>query len=272
LETPALKEDGMSNDQADRLLGALFQRMAGSWSLGTYEDIGAATGAADIDHFSIRTLAYPGFGLQVYEGFLLSMGYQQTGEYHLTQSCALAKSFSHEKFPRILVSELRLFEIKDANPEFQTYIKYLPTVVPGWVGNSTYLFTGGRPWDVRGHIYEILKRESEHAAWFYTNGFVPSRVGFSCVSAAKKQKELEGPNSTVEMAGHRQDRLKKIQGSKKTGIEQIVLKRPLIWLEDSRNRIVDVPGSTASFVKRHNEFEAFTLETVDVDTPSFADD
>src|SRR5690606_13609370 len=70
---------------------------------------------------------------------------------------------------KVFISELISSEFSDS---LQSTLNAVLEQVPAkWQGNPDIIFEG-RLWDLPAYrIYEILRKESEYAAWFYIFGF-----------------------------------------------------------------------------------------------------
>lgn len=144
-------------------------------------EIGMISGQDDIenDHVAFRTMGVPNLGIQSFEKIFLHYGYQKMEYFHFEGKKLNAYWYSppSPKYPRIFISELRVWDLSE---EVQQIIKSYTNEVTSDPVDSLNLDNGAevdeylhRPlwrtpsWD----DYQTLQNESEYAAWVIYNRY-----------------------------------------------------------------------------------------------------
>lgn len=123
------------------------------------------------DHIALRTFGRDGLRIEDLAKFFLDQGYSYGGDYDFTAKKLKAKHLNapDPSLPKVFISELileqcseRLVDVVDA---------VLSQVNPDLFKKPEFLW-GGRPWNpISFQVYDILRQESEYAAWMYVFGF-----------------------------------------------------------------------------------------------------
>ncbi len=153
------------------------------------------------DHIAIRTYNDARVNISVLEKIFLNAGYEPCGEYEFESKKLIAKHYQHtlnKKAPKIFISEL---ELEKCSTQLQTIIKNtLDECNPSLFLNPE-LVLSGTIWGTPSYsIYEILREESEYAAWMYVFGFRANHFTIN-VNDLSDFKSLESLNSFLENNG-----------------------------------------------------------------------
>jgi hypothetical protein len=124
------------------------------------------------DHIAFRTFDLPGINIDSLSKNFIEIGYTEKGQYNFVEKKLNARHFEHseDKFaPKVFISELR-------TNEFSLIVKE----VASWIADEIKrlrldglsLLRSKRKWSpIKYATYELLRKESEYAAWLYVHGF-----------------------------------------------------------------------------------------------------
>ncbi|RCS53958.1 DUF1338 domain-containing protein [Bremerella cremea] len=122
------------------------------------------------DHIAFRTFQDPRIGIDRLAKPFLEAGYEVGGEYHFEEKKLYAKHFQHQDptLPKIFISELLLDKL---SAPIRAAIDRLLDQLPQDGEFHGPLCSEGRVWQTSFADYELLKKESEYAAWMAAHGF-----------------------------------------------------------------------------------------------------
>jgi len=153
------------------------------------------------DHIALRTFNDSRVNIDVLSKVFLNIGYKECGTYKFEEKQLFAKHFEHETIknaPRVFISELIL---ENFSPDLQDFCKKIIDNIPSNILDSDELLFSGCVWgEPSFKIYEILRTESEYAAWLYVNGFRANHFTVS-VNSLKKYDTIEKVNQFLKENG-----------------------------------------------------------------------
>lgn len=124
------------------------------------------------DHVAFRTFNDPRTGIDILSRPFIDAGYESMGEYRFDAKKLRAKHFElpgDPEAPRVFISELLLEEFSD---QLRDIVGQMLDEVPEAVFRSPRLiFHGSLLQPPKYSIYNLLREESEYAAWLYVFGF-----------------------------------------------------------------------------------------------------
>lgn len=153
------------------------------------------------DHIAFRTFNHPDISIDVLAKVFTDRGYKPAGEYHFTEKKLYARHYElpgDPLAPRIFISELLL---ENFSEYLQSLVNNAVKSIPKDLLNPEELIFAG---DAFGKIswedYEILRSESEYAAWLYAFGFRANHFTVS-INHLKTLKGIEEVNSLLKKEG-----------------------------------------------------------------------
>ncbi len=180
------------------------------------------------DHIAFRTFFDTRINVDVLARPFLEAGYEQKGYYIFEDKHLTAKHYEHKTLinaPRVFISQLMT---EHFSPELQAVVKQCAAKVPDELVFGNNLIYAGNIWGPPSYeTYEILRKESEYAAWLYVYGFVTNHFTVSINSLQKldtiqtvnhflKDKGFLLNNSGGEIKGTPEELLE--QSSTKAGV------------------------------------------------------
>ncbi|MBK7211993.1 MAG: DUF1338 domain-containing protein [Bacteroidales bacterium] len=124
------------------------------------------------DHIAFRTFYHPHINIDVLARPFLLAGFVQKGYYIFEDKHLTAKHFEHPTWPnapRVFISQLMT---EFFSPELQSVVKRCVEQIPESQLFENELVFAGNVWEKPSYsIYEMLRKESEYAAWLYVYGF-----------------------------------------------------------------------------------------------------
>jgi hypothetical protein len=150
------------------------------------------------DHIAFRTIDYPEMNIDVLATPFLNKGYVPKGEYVFEEKHLFARHYelpSVEESPRIFISQLVL---DDCSPFIREVFRDAFTRVnKDRLDPERLIFAGQIFNPVSYRIYNMLREESEYAAWFYVFGFRANHFTVS-VNALKKHDNIYKVNELLK--------------------------------------------------------------------------
>jgi hypothetical protein len=172
------------------------------------------------DHVAFRTLALDPIGLDKLEPHVLELGYQQLEPYEFPAKKLRAYGYLPPVAdqPRIFLSELLVDQLTE--PAQQILRRCAAQIPPERVESPDILWAG-RLWDpISWEEYELLRAESEYAAWMGTIGIRPNHFTIS-VTNFQKYTSIEQVLQVVEELGYAvNDSGGRVKGSPEVLLEQ----------------------------------------------------
>jgi hypothetical protein len=171
------------------------------------------------DHIALRTYNDPRIGLEALSAPFVKLGYAPMGDYSFPEKKLDARHFEHPSraFPRVFISELKLASFSAG---LQAIVKRLIDAMPADLPTRWDFPVAGRPWNVSWADYELLRKESEYAAWLAAFGFRANHFTI-LVNELKTFKSLAELNSFLKENGFKLNAAGgEIKGSPQVYLEQ----------------------------------------------------
>lgn len=217
------------------------------------------------DHIAIRTFNHPRVNREVLAQSFLNSGYKPVEDLKFEKKKLDATYYVHddEDLTRVFISELRLEEFSN---DLQEVVNDLVDQIPNKAIEQFDFCNSGTPWSmITKDTYDILKQESEYAAWVATFGFIVNHFTIS-VTDCKSFDNLEQVNALLKENGYRiNDSGGEIKGSVEQGLEQssILAEDIDVEFDSMTNEMHDIPGCYYEFALRHNGFDGFIAGSAD---------
>lgn len=155
------------------------------------------------DHIAFRTLDMPGIGIDDVATPFVKNGYVPKGEYDFEEKHLFARHYEipgDKSSPRIFISQLIL---NDVSPFIREVFREAFLTVNSEDIEPYSLIFAGRIFDPFSYrTYQMLREESEYAAWFYVFGFRANHFTVS-VNALKKYNSIYLVNDLLKKYGFR---------------------------------------------------------------------
>ncbi len=144
------------------------------------------------DHIALRTFRHPRIGLAVLAKDFLQLGFEAKGEFHIPAKKVYARYYKHPSgnWPRVFISELCIEELSQA---VQLKIHELISQISEGQFQTPQLSCAGKLWESSFDDFEMLRQESEYAAWMAAHGFQMNHATVS-VNALKSFSSIEELN------------------------------------------------------------------------------
>lgn len=153
------------------------------------------------DHIAFRTLDVPEIDINVVATPFVNNGYVPSGEYIFEEKHLFARHFEipgDKAAPRIFISQLIL---NDCSPFIrEVFREAFLNVDKRKLEPDNLIFAGRIFHPVSFRIYQMLREESEYAAWFYAFGFRANHFTVS-VNALKKHNSIYKVNDLLKRNG-----------------------------------------------------------------------
>jgi hypothetical protein len=202
------------------------------------------------DHIAFRTFNDPRIGVDRFAKVFLDNGYEFKGDYRFESKKLYAKHFEHPEdgMPRIFISELIL---EQCSSELQEVIRPLIDQIPHEWLESSELGFAGRLWEMPGYpVYEMLRNESEYAAWVYVNGFAVNHFTVN-VNRLKSFPEVKDVNNFLRSKGFLINEAGgEVKGTPAELLEQSSTMAGLVTFT-FREGLFEIPGCYYEFAKRY---------------------
>jgi hypothetical protein len=153
------------------------------------------------DHIAFRTFSDPRICTDVLARPFVEAGYRQKGYYIFEDKHLTAKHFENDNVPnapRVFISQLMTH---DFSPALQKIASDCASRVPESLtfGNDL-IFAGNVSGTPSYETYEMLRRESEYAAWLYVYGFETNHFTIS-INSLKKYNTILKVNQFLKDKG-----------------------------------------------------------------------
>jgi hypothetical protein len=200
------------------------------------------------DHIAFRTYDDPRIGIDVLAKPFIDAGYVFSGDYHFEEKHLYAKHFECDGAPRVFISELKT---KDFSPFLQQKVTEIIDRIPKEMLISDGLIYSGSIWGTVSYDdYELLRQESEYAAWLLVNGFRANHFTVS-VNSLKKFNTIEKVNQFIQDNGFRiNDSGGAIKGTPSELLEQSSTRSEMIQMHFIEG-IKEIPGCYYEFARRY---------------------
>jgi len=153
------------------------------------------------DHVAFRTFNDPRVGVDVIARPFLEAGYVQKGAYNFEVKKLRARHYelpNQSESPRVFISELLLEEFSE---ELQNAIRdHLDSVPEELLGSPDLIFRGTIFDPISYEVYNLLRNESEYAAWLYVYGYRANHFTVS-INYLKNFEGIASVNSFLKEQG-----------------------------------------------------------------------
>jgi len=153
------------------------------------------------DHIAFRTFFDTRINVDVLARPFLEAGYIQKGYYIFEDKHLTAKHYEHpglSSAPRVFISQLMT---EHFSPELQSVVKQCAAKVSDELVFGNDLVFAGNVWGPPSYkTYELLRGESEYAAWLYVYGFVTNHFTVS-INSLKKLNTIQKVNTFLKNKG-----------------------------------------------------------------------
>jgi len=153
------------------------------------------------DHIAFRTFFDTRINVDVIARPFLDAGYVQKGYYIFEDKHLTAKHYEHNTLvnaPRVFISQLMTDHF---SPALQAVVKQCAARVPDELVFGNELVFAGNVWGPPSYeTYEMLRKESEYAAWLYVYGFVTNHFTLS-INSLKKFNTIQKVNQFLKDKG-----------------------------------------------------------------------
>ncbi len=153
------------------------------------------------DHIAFRTFFDTRINVDVLARPFLDAGYVQKGYYIFEDKHLTAKHFEHKTLknaPRVFISQLMTDQFSRG---LQSVVKQCAARVSDELVFGNELVFAGNVWGPPSYeTYEMLRKESEYAAWLYVYGFVTNHFTVS-INSLRKFNTIQKVNQFVKEKG-----------------------------------------------------------------------
>ncbi|MEQ6122318.1 DUF1338 domain-containing protein [Reichenbachiella sp. MALMAid0571] len=217
------------------------------------------------DHIAFRTFNDPRVNIEKLALPFIRLGYEPKQDYYFEEKKLNARHYEHpdEGLPKIFISELIL---EKCTPTLQaTVLHLLNSLSPRHLSED--LIFSGRLWDKPFvDTYELLRKESEYAAWLYLYGFVVNHFTID-VNALNGFASIEQVNDFLKDNGYKLN----ASGGEVKGKPSDLLQQSSILADrieyDFQEGMHEVPGCYYEFAMRYEKngklFNGFITNSAD---------
>lgn len=150
------------------------------------------------DHVAFRTFNDPRVDINVLSKPFTGKGYKEAGSYHFPEKKLFARHYEKDGYPRVFISQLLLEEFSG---KLQAQITNLIDSCSTESLDPNRLILAGNVFDELSHnIYEMLREESEYAAWVYAYGYRANHFTVS-INHLEKYDTIEKVNQFLKENG-----------------------------------------------------------------------
>jgi hypothetical protein len=170
-------------------------------ALRVFESFIAEGEMVENDHIAFRTFNHPKINVDVVARPFLAAGYVQKGYYVFEDKHLTAKHFEipdNPVAPKVFISQLMPEYFSQA---LQDVVKQCVEAIPEKLTFGSELIFAGNVWGKPSYkTYELLRAESEYAAWLYVYGFVTNHFTVS-INSLKKYTNILKVNQFLKDNG-----------------------------------------------------------------------
>lgn len=202
------------------------------------------------DHIAIRTFNDPRVNIDILSVPFVELGYEEKGSYEFKEKKLFAHHYEHPNnpdAPKIFISEL---QVEKCSENIRTVVSNLLQQADPELLGSSRLLLQGRLWKISFEEYEILRKESEYAAWMYVFGFCANHFTVF-VNKLQTLGSLQDVNSLLKDNRFKlNDAGGEIKGSPAQLLEQssTIADQIPVEFEDG---VKNVPGCYYEFARRY---------------------
>jgi len=203
------------------------------------------------DHIAFRTLDLEDIDINALVTPFIKNGYVTRGEYHFEEKHLYAKHFEipgDKNAPRIFISQLILDDVSPFIRE--VFREAFLTVDRKKLDSSNLIFAGQIFNPISYRMYQMLREESEYAAWFYVFGFRANHFTVS-VNALKKYNSIYKVNDLLKKYGFRLNTSGgEVKGTREELLQQSSTMADLVRV-DFEDGTYEIPSCYYEFAQRY---------------------
>lgn len=205
------------------------------------------------DHIAFRTFYHPYINIDVIARPFLLAGYVQKGFYIFEDKHLTAKHFEHPdrpNAPRVFISQLMTDFF---SPELQDTVNRCIEEIPESLLFGNDLIFAGNVWEKPSFsTYEMLRKESEYAAWLYVYGFRANHFTVS-INHLKKLNTIEKVNQFLTEKGFLLNESGGVvKGNPSELLEQSSTRAGILSIDFVEGRF-DIPSCYYEFARRYQD-------------------
>jgi hypothetical protein len=203
------------------------------------------------DHIAFRTFYHPHLNVDVLARPFLLAGYVQKGFYVFEDKHLTAKHYEHPNWkeaPRVFISQLMTDHFSS---ELKDVVSQCVSRVPDELLFGNELIFSGNTWGPPSFAtYEMLRKESEYAAWLYVYGFCANHFTVS-VNYLKKLNTLEKVNQFLNDRGFLLNESGgRIKGTPAELLEQSSTRAGILPVKFTEG-VIEIPSCYYEFARRY---------------------
>jgi len=205
------------------------------------------------DHIAYRTFYHPKINIDVLARPFLLAGYVQKGYYIFEDKHLTAKHFEHPTLanaPRVFISQLMP---EHFSKSLQNVVNECIAKIPEDLLFGNEIIFAGNVWGKPSFkTYEMLRNESEYAAWLYVYGFVVNHFTVS-INSLKKLNTIEKVNQFLKDNGFLLNSSGgEIKGTPSELLEQSSTKAGMLKIEFQEGEF-EIPSCYYEFARRYQD-------------------
>jgi len=203
------------------------------------------------DHIAFRTFDDARVNVDVLARPFIEAGYIEKGDYYFETKKLYARHFEHtsdQKAPRVFISQLKTGGFSSFLQK--TVNELVDKIDPEMLVSDDLIFSGNT-WQMPSYeIYQLLREESEYAAWLYVYGFCANHFTVS-INHLQKLNSVEKVNAFLKNNGFLiNDSGGEIKGTPAELLEQSSIKSEIAAV-DFEEGSFEVPGCYYEFARRY---------------------
>ncbi|MEM9864747.1 MAG: DUF1338 domain-containing protein [Myxococcota bacterium] len=216
------------------------------------------------DHIALRTFGLPGMQIEDLARAFVDAGYERVAPYAFEKKQLDAWHYADPQGgPKVFISALRVHSLSEGA---QDVVRSLAGQVAADAAADPRFTNSGRPWRVDRATYEMLREESEYAAWVAAFGFRANHFTL-LVNALRGFGSLEMLNERLVEAGFTfSESGGRIKGTAAQGLEQSSTRAEDVEVAFDDGALT-IPGSYYEFALRYVRdgvlFDGFIAESAD---------
>jgi hypothetical protein len=203
------------------------------------------------DHIAFRTLDFGEINLDILATPFIKNGYEPAGDYVFEEKHLFARHFEmrdDETAPRIFISELIM---NDVSPFLrEVFREAFLTVDKKKLDPENLIFAGQIFNPISYRTYQMLREESEYAAWFYVFGFRANHFTVS-VNHLKKYDSIYKVNDLLKKYGFRLNSSGgEVKGTPEELLQQSSIMADLVKVNFAEG-VYEIPSCYYEFAQRY---------------------
>ncbi|MBN2745135.1 MAG: DUF1338 domain-containing protein [Bacteroidales bacterium] len=218
------------------------------------------------DHIAFRTFDLPEINISRLASVFQRNGYEMRGEYLFPEKKLYARHYVHKNpnYPKVFISQLELDSFSD---NFKNIVKETVSKMDlNSLMSDDFIYSGVLWGDISMETYNLLRRESEYAAWLYANGFVANHFTVSINHLKTFNHGIREVNAFLKEKGFLMNaNPDEIQGSAEKLLEQSSIKAG-IQTKHFREGSFEIPGAYYEFAQRYYDADGKLFESFIADS------